>query len=111
MKKAMVFLCCLLLLTACTSPVGGTAFFDHIDALEKGLDEPDWEEISIQAKKLKKMYEKDKWKFQLIGDEGEYEELYKSINNLLATVKEKDTLSTRMEIANTRSLLEDLYSL
>ncbi|MFD1335757.1 DUF4363 family protein [Oceanobacillus iheyensis] len=111
MKKVIVLLCCLLFLTACTSPIGGAAFFDYINALEKGLDEPDWEEISMQAKKLKKMYEKDKWKFQLIGDEGEYEELYKSINNLLATVKEKDTLSTRMEIANTRSLLEDIYSL
>lgn len=111
MKKAIFILCFLLFLTACTSPIGGAAFFDHIDALEKELDQPDWEEISIQAKKLKKMYEKDKWKIQLIGDEGEYEELYKSINNILATVKEKDTLSTRMEIANTRSLLEDIYSL
>ncbi|WP_339229803.1 DUF4363 family protein [Oceanobacillus sp. FSL K6-2867] len=111
MKKVIVLLCLLLILSACTNQVGGKEFFNHINELEKGLDQPNWEELSIQANELKKIYKKDKWKLQLIGDEGEYEDLYESINNLIATVKEKDTLSTRMEIATTKSLLEDIYSL
>nr|WP_253288761.1 DUF4363 family protein [Amphibacillus sp. MSJ-3] len=101
----------ILLLTGCSNQVGGEAFFNHLDEFEKELDQPNWTELSIQADELKEMYEKNKWKLQLIGDEGEYEELYKSISNLIATVKEEDTLSTRMEIATTRALLEGIYSL
>ncbi|GGJ67822.1 DUF4363 family protein [Virgibacillus salexigens] len=111
MKKGVILLCCLFFLIACTNQVGGETFFNHINEFEKGLDQPNWEDLSIKADELKKMYEKDKWKLQLIGDEGEYEDLNESISNLIATVKEKDTLSTRMEIATTRTLLEDIYSL
>lgn len=111
MKRTIVLLSMLLFLTACTNQVGGEVFFNHINELEKGLDQPDWTELSRQADELKKMYEEDKWKLQLLGDEGEYEELYKSINKLIATVREKDPLSTRIEVAIARSLLEDIYSL
>ena len=111
LEIVFILLCILFFLSACTNQVGGEAIFNHINELEKGLDQPNWTELSIQANELKKMYEEDKWKLQLIGDEGEYEDLYKSIGNLIATVKEKDPLSTRMEIATTRTLLEEIYSL
>ncbi|MBY7142580.1 hypothetical protein KFZ56_05700 [Virgibacillus sp. NKC19-3] len=111
MREGIILLCFLFFLTACTNQIGGEAFFHHINEFEKGLDQPNWEELSAQANELKEMYEKDKWKIQLIGDEGEYEDLYESINNIIATVKERDTLSTRIEIATTRTILEDIYSL
>ncbi|GAQ17717.1 hypothetical protein OPHB3_1642 [Oceanobacillus picturae] len=110
MNKLLV-LCCFLFLTACTNQIGGKPFFEHIDKLEDGLDQPNWEELSIQAKELKKMYEKNKWKIQLLGDEGEYESLNESLNNLLATIKEEDALTTRMELATILTLFEDIYSL
>jgi hypothetical protein len=37
----------------------------------------------IEAKELKKIYKKHRWKIQLLGDEDEHEELYKSINKLI----------------------------
>src|SRR5699024_6949518 len=101
----------ILFLTGCENQVGGDAFFNHLDEFENGLDQQDWDELSIQTNKLKEMYEKNKLKLQLNGDEGEYEELYKSISKLIATDKEEDTLSTRIEIATTSSLLEGIYSL
>lgn len=109
--KKLLVLCCFLFLTACTDQIGGKAFFEHIDKLENGLDQPQWEELAIQANELKEMYEKDKWKIQLLGDEGEYESLNESLNNLLATIKEEDTLTTRMELATILTLFEDIYSL
>lgn len=54
------------------------------------------------------MYLKNSWKKQLLGDEGEYEELHISINILIAAVKEEDPTSARLELATVRSILKDI---
>lgn len=111
MKKVAIYLCFLLLLSACTIKVGGEEFFSCIDEMEQELNQPNWEKLSSKANEIKELYKKSKWKIQLIGDEGEYEGLDESINNLIASIKEKDTTNTRMELATIRTIIEDIYSL
>lgn len=111
LKRALIFLCLLLLLTSCNKTLGGDAFFKHINDIESELGERNWEELTIQANELKDMYKKDKWKLQLLGDEGEYETLDESINKLIAAVKEKDKINVRMELASIQTLFESIYTL
>jgi len=82
-----------------------------MDHLENALDNPKWEQITQQANELKKIYKDNKWKLQLLGDEGEYEGLNESINKIIAAAKEKDTTNIRLEMATARSLILDIYSL
>lgn len=112
MKRKLTFFIFLsIMLSGCTNQLGGDTFFNHIDLLEQEIDQSEWSKIATQADKLKSIYKDNKWKLQLLGDEDEYEGLHESINNLIAAAKEKDSTSTRLELATVKSILEDIYSL
>lgn len=111
LKKSVVILLVILLFTGCSNVTGRDALFNQMDQLELALDQLDWEQIQIHATDLKDTFGKTKWKLQLIGDEGEYEGLNETIQKLLAAVKEEDSTNVRMELASTRSLISDIYSL
>lgn len=111
MKKIIICISLFILLSGCAKTIGGDVFLNHIDQLEHALDRPDWAEITPQVHELKEIYEKNKWKLQLLGDEGEYERLNESINRIIAVTKGKDTTNVRVELATARSLIEDIYSL
>ncbi len=101
----------ILLLSGCTNKIGGEVFFNRLDDMEQALEQEEWNTLTQHAEELKRIYNDQKWKLQLLGDEGEYENLYRSINNLIAAIKEKDSVNVRLELATTRSFLEDIYSL
>lgn len=101
----------ILLLSGCSNKVGGDYFFNHIDEMEQALSQPEWTVITQQAEELKYMYKDNKWKLQLIGDEGEYESLDESIGKLIEAIKEEDILNVRMELATIKSYLNGIYSL
>lgn len=109
-KKSIMYMFLFILLSGCSDPNGKELFFSHMDQLEEALDEPDWNEIQLQANELKDVYETSKWKLQLLGDEGEYEGLNESIQKMIAVVKEEDRTNIRMELATARSLVADIYS-
>ncbi|WP_077618423.1 DUF4363 family protein [Bacillus sinesaloumensis] len=110
-KKNSICLLLFVLLAGCANTIGGDLFYNHIDQLEEALDQPDWEQIKLQAEELNDIYIDSKWKLQLLGDEGEYEQLNESIQKIIAAVKEEDTTNVRMELATARSLVADIYSL
>lgn len=110
-KKTIIYMSLFILLSACSNTIGGDLFFNHMDQLEQALDHPEWEQITLQADELKDIYEDNKWKLQLLGDEGEYEQLNESINKIIAAAKEEDTTNVRMELATAKSLVTDIYSL
>ncbi|GGP09180.1 DUF4363 family protein [Oceanobacillus neutriphilus] len=112
MKKIIIiFTLIFIILSGCTNQVGGDHFFNQIDKLEKAIAQPEWSKVTSQAEELKQMFEEDKWKIQLIGDEDEYEGLDESISNLIAAAKEEDSINTRLELATVKSIFEGIYSL
>src|SRR5690606_16474310 len=111
LKKMMIYICLLLLLTGCENNIGGDAFFHKINEIENALDEPNWDDVVYQAKELKELYKKDKWKLQLLGDEDEYESLHESINKLITATKGKDLTNIKMELTTIHTYIEDIYSL
>ncbi|WP_158589700.1 MULTISPECIES: DUF4363 family protein [Clostridia] len=86
-------------------------FFNHIEQIDGSIQQGDWNSIIIQTTELKELYQRNKWKIQLLGDEGEYEGLYGSINRLIVASHEKDVINARLELATVKSFLEDIYSL
>lgn len=111
LNKYAFFLLMLFFLSGCNEPIGGKVFFDHLHEMEQAVDEQEWNQIAKQADELKRMYKEEKWKIQLLGDEGEYESLNRSINNLIVVIKEQDSVNVRLELSMIKTLLEDIYSL
>ncbi|RDW18302.1 hypothetical protein CWR48_12025 [Oceanobacillus arenosus] len=112
-KKLLISLFLVAILSGCTNPVGGDYFFEQIDIIEQAMNERqiDWQQIEVQSKELKKLYKENKWRTQLIGDEREYEGLSESIAILIAAVDEKDATQAKVELATIKSIIEDIYSL
>lgn len=111
MNKLIFIVSLLLVLTGCDVIIGGDLYFNQINQIEDSLEDPDWDTINSQAKELKHMYKRNKWKLQLLGDEGEYERLDESINKLITAIKEKDMIFIRMELTMIQTDIENIYSL
>lgn len=75
------------------------------------INHKDWEKAIQKSDELKKLYQDNRWKYQLLGDEGEYEELNREIDRLRAAVKEKDRKQANIMIAAILSILEEIYSM
>lgn len=111
LNRSLFFLVFFFLLTGCTLKPGGEAFFSQLDKVETALEQQDWKEVAQRTEELQQVYQKEKWKIQLLGDEGEYEQLLESINKMIAITKEKDSSNVRLELAAARTLVENIYSL
>lgn len=85
--------------------------FQKADQIEKLVGEKQWGKASVEAEALMKMYQKQKWKFQLLGDEAEYEGLSQEIAKLQAAIKVQGQVETHVAIAAIKELLVQMYSM
>lgn len=108
-KKLSLMLLVLIVLSGCST--GGKELKLQMNAIEQQLISEDWEALSPQLNVLVEAYEKNKWKIQLLGDEGEYERLYESINRLRAAIDNNDAESASLELATLKTIVQDIYSL
>jgi len=99
------------LLIGCANITGQTNFNEHIDTIEHHLTDADWEVLEEQGDHLKRLYEDEQWKLQLLGDEGEYEGLNIGINRFLKAIEEEDMIEAKLELATIQTLIDDIYSL
>ncbi|MFT9846906.1 DUF4363 family protein [Aneurinibacillus sp. REN35] len=85
--------------------------FQKADQIEKLVGEKQWNKASVEAEALMNMYQKQKWKFQLLGDEAEYEGLNQEIAKLQAAIKVQGQVETHITIAAIKELLVQMYSM
>ncbi|RDW15931.1 DUF4363 family protein [Oceanobacillus chungangensis] len=113
MKKGMLALISFIILSACSSLVGGDYFLEKITSIDQHFSqqETDWKKIKEECYELKRLYGKNEWKLQLLGDEGEYEDLKNSIAKLITAIEEKDRTQARIELSTVKSFIKDIYSL
>lgn len=109
--KRILLLIVTSLLIACTNVTGQANFKECIDTIETHLAQADWDDLEKQGDYLKRLYKEEQWKLQLLGDEGEYEELNIGINRFLKAIEEEDMTEAKLEIATIQSLIHDIYSL
>lgn len=109
-KGLILIMTVLLLLPGCSNMIGKNDLNECITNLEQSLQQLDWETAQKQIDEMKKLYNSNKWKIQFLGDEGEYESLYESINKLNVVLEEKDLIYAKLELATIKSLVNDIYS-
>jgi len=89
----------------------GEPFYKQISQINRLVQKGHWKAAEKETSALRKMYQKKKWKLQLIGDEGEYEGLDREMDRLSEAVSAKDKAQTKVELGAIRSLIRNIYSL
>jgi hypothetical protein len=80
------------------------------DAIMELIERKQWDEAVEPTKKLKELYLKNKWKYQLLGDEEEFEHLNLEIDKLRVAVRTKDSTEAQIILATIQSILTDIYT-
>lgn len=111
MKRFFILILILSILSGCSDTLKGENFLKYTNQIDYSITEGKWVETKTLTLKLKELYKNDKWKLQLLGDEGEYEGLYRSINSLIVACEESDSTNAKLELADIESYIEDIFSL
>jgi hypothetical protein len=80
------------------------------DAILELIERNQWDEAVEPTMKLKELYQKNKWKYQLLGDEEEFEHLNLEIDKLRVAVRMKDSSEAQLILATIQSILTDIYT-
>jgi hypothetical protein len=82
-----------------------------IQAIQKQIDSGQWKGIEDSVYELKVIFLKNKWKYQFLGDEEEFEGVGRRIDRLRAAVVERDTLESRLIMTEILSIIQEIYTL
>lgn len=99
------------MLSGCNSLVGGDMFLESINSIEESITKEEWKACEDLINDLSNYYDDNRWKLQLLGDEGEYEGMLEAINRLDMAVSQKDVTESLLEIATIKAYIEGIYSL
>ncbi|WP_274651590.1 DUF4363 family protein [Paenibacillus humicola] len=114
------FMLSLLLLTALQLGPAGTPearaheaepVIKAAQAVESLAGREQWKPAAAKTEALRKAYHGSKWKYQLLGDEEEYEQLARNIDRLRAAVRTRDRSQAVMTAADIVSIVKQIYSL
>ncbi|QHS23649.1 DUF4363 family protein [Virgibacillus sp. MSP4-1] len=100
LKRLFQIMVIMSLITGCSATKETKeTFHDQLSQLELSVNTGDWKQAKEQVKKIKKQYDRDLWKMQLLGEDNVYDMIPTSINQLKAAVKtqNRDEIIKQME--------------
>lgn len=84
-------------------------FYKTIDRIDIYIQVNQWNNASTAVNKLEQVFNRHRWKLQLLGDEGEIEDVLQSIHRIRAAVDEHDRSAARMELALLKQSIQYIY--
>ncbi|UFU00286.1 hypothetical protein KO561_04860 [Radiobacillus kanasensis] len=84
-------------------------FKSSLIQIEGLVDSEEWDKASEEAYQLRDIYQNEKWKYQLLGDENNYKGIQKEMEKLLASISVEDKKQVKVETAVIRTLYKDIY--
>ncbi|MFD2759614.1 DUF4363 family protein [Lentibacillus juripiscarius] len=73
------------------------------------ISQSQWTKAQQKSKQVQNIYESNKWKYQLMGDETEYNKLDEAIAKLQVSIKTKDKAEVKRTIATIEHYVQSLY--
>jgi hypothetical protein len=83
----------------------------NVQTIRQHIAAKRWDLAKREAKKLPRIFEQQKWKYQMIGDEGEYEEVDHEISKLSVIVELEDQSEALITLASILKILREIYSM
>ncbi|GAA4722912.1 DUF4363 family protein [Brevibacillus fulvus] len=115
MKRHFLLYLVLALVTTGLTPTQVSAapdpFMQQIEKITALVEQKNWTEAEKHTDKLPEVFKRVKWKYQLLGDENEYEEIEKEIFNVRAAVHKKDSTQAAVSLASIRAMVHLIYTL
>ncbi|MGV3487647.1 MAG: DUF4363 family protein [Tuberibacillus sp.] len=71
----------------------------------------DWDKAYKQTVDLRDHFNKNRWKYQLLGDEQEYEGISNDIENLKAAIIAKDKASALIFVYDIKEVFNQIYQM
>lgn len=88
----------------------GKDLFQKIHQINQSVEKKNWKEAEQQALSLEKTYNRKRWKLQFLGDEAEYEGVDVYIQKLKSAISSKDSSNVKIELAEIRATLQNIYT-
>ena len=84
---------------------------NRVKNLSSSILKSDWDQAYKQTVDLRNHFNKNRWKYQLLGDEQEYEGISNDIENLKAAIIAKDKASALIYVYDIREVFNQIYQL
>ncbi|WP_027723812.1 DUF4363 family protein [Tuberibacillus calidus] len=83
----------------------------RIKNLKTSITQTDWNKAYEQAVDLRKHFDKNRWKYQLLGDEQEYEGISNDIENLKAAILARDKSMALILTYDIKEVFDQIYEM
>jgi outer membrane protein assembly factor BamD (BamD/ComL family) len=85
------------------------SFAKEVYQIETYVQDSDWENAKKEVYKLRKRYDDEFWKMQLLGEEAKYDQLKVEIDQLIAAIEAKDQMQIKLRLATVKSYLSFIF--
>jgi len=94
-----------------TSARSTKPIYQIITEIQDNLMSKNWDTADQYTQKLDRYYRKHLWKYQLMGDEAEYESATNDISQLRTAIAVKDNKQAMLILSTLKKTLQHIYSL
>ena len=109
-RLSLCVVICFFMLSGCSSnSMNKNPIFQESNKIMELVDDSQWETADKAAQVIQKMYKKNKWKYQLLGDESEYNGLQQEISKLKISINEKDKPEAKRSIVIIQEHIQAIY--
>ncbi len=83
----------------------------NVQVIRQHISNKRWDLAKREVKQLPRIFEQQKWKYQMFGDEGEYEQVDHEISKLSVIVELEDRSQALITLASILKTLKEIYSM
>lgn len=89
--------------------IKGKPIYQKSEEISTFVNGAKWDKASEEVKAMVELYQKNKWKFQLLGDEMEYSGLNQEIIKLKVSIEEEDKKEAKANLALIQDYIRAIY--
>ncbi|WP_176555803.1 DUF4363 family protein [Virgibacillus ndiopensis] len=109
-KSVIVLFSCIAFIFGCSNEtIQKNPIYNKSTEIKNLVNQTQWHKAKQEAKLILEYYRNGKWKYQLLGDETEYNNLNEQILKLQVSIEEKDKAEAKRNIALIEHYIEMLY--
>lgn len=106
----MILCICFLLLLGCSNDkIISKPLYQKSEEIISLVNQLQWEKAKEEVRVIEDLYQKDEWKFQLLGDESEYDGLNQEISQLKVSIQEEDKMEAKSSLVIIQDYIRAIY--
>ncbi|MFD1040361.1 DUF4363 family protein [Virgibacillus byunsanensis] len=83
--------------------------FNAVTEIELQVDKKEWDKSTSTINEFQELYEKRKWKLQLLGEMEDYKEIELEMGTLKESLKDQDQLESKISLGQIMKRLQIIY--